>query len=228
MLKSNGSKNSDEFLDNLKRKVNTQLDKEEGKENTIQQRKQKLLDNNNMLEWYFLDRFNSLCTKRGIMTGKRANEILGISAPTFSAYKNGDKFPTLHTIEMLAEKLNTSSGYLLGYTDNPSPILNKINMIQGLTEEARYNIYKFAHNIKDDGGDFKTDLPYLDLPYYEDNTELLEMLSLFISDFSNFCYFLTYIKKYVTLKQEIDELRTDEKSPNIRKIKKLDDELLRN
>lgn len=228
MLKSSENKKLDESASNLRRKVNTHFEKEREKEKKIKDKEKELLDEGKLLEYYFLTRFNSMCAKKGIMTGKQADKILEISAPTFSAYKSGDKFPTLHGIERLADKLNVSSGYLLGYTDNPSPILNKANMIRGLTEEARYYLYILSHNIKNDVPDIETDIPYLHLPYCEDNTEFLEIFSLFIADFSNFCFFLTYMRRYVKVKQEINNLDTDENNSNILQREQLDYDLLRN
>ena len=64
------------------------------------------------------------------------------------------------------------------------------------------------------------------IPYSEENIKFLEILSLFISDFSSFCEFLTYIRRYVVVKQEINEFKTND----FNKLERiaLEDTLIRN
>lgn len=58
-------------------------------------------------------------------TRKRIVSEIGIPYPTYSNYEQGKREPDITTIAKLAEKLNTSTDYLLGRTDDPSPGINE-------------------------------------------------------------------------------------------------------
>ncbi|MCT3401230.1 helix-turn-helix domain-containing protein [Lactobacillus helveticus] len=58
-------------------------------------------------------------------TRKRAVSEIGIPYPTYSNYEQGKREPDITTIAKFAEKLNTSTDYLLGRIDDPSPGTDK-------------------------------------------------------------------------------------------------------
>jgi transcriptional regulator with XRE-family HTH domain len=48
-------------------------------------------------------------------------EIVGFSVQTISRYENGEREPVASDLQKLASILRTSTAYLLGETDDPSP-----------------------------------------------------------------------------------------------------------
>lgn len=222
---NNGNDNNLNKLDNLsedvKRIINTQKEKELEKEEQI-----KANTNGIRFKYLFAIRFKSLCDKNGIFTGKQANDRLEIDKSTFSKYKSGAKFPsTFDELIRLSDKLNVSPDYLMGVTDSTFPIPPNMNMEMGLSETARTYLYTLYHYIQDDIQDIDIDLPHSNI-----TIEMLEIFSLFIENFSDFCDFLTYIKRYVEVKQEIIKLEENkENTLNYLETKEhLTDNLIRN
>lgn len=229
MLESGKSKKSeklDEQEKMLNRKINTEMEKYYEDEEKEQEREEFLLENykEDNFKYYFPKRFRSLCNEQGIK-GVNAPDKFNISEATFSGYINGKRFPNRNEVKRLAKILGVSTNYLLGVTDNKFYLSPKMNMHLGLSEEARYYLYMFAHNLKSDVQDINADLPYDD-----ENILFLETFNLFISDFSNFCDFLTYITKYVEVKQEINKLEKNKKIvlDYLGTKENLDDQLIRN
>lgn len=60
-----------------------------------------------------------------VLRGKRTQEdiakYLGISRARYSHYENGRSEPDIENLQKLAELYNTTTDYLLGRTDDPSP-----------------------------------------------------------------------------------------------------------
>ncbi|MCM3111644.1 helix-turn-helix domain-containing protein [Lederbergia lenta] len=59
---------------------------------------------------------NSIWTQ-GYVAGK-----IGVARTTYTAYENGTKQPPLDTVNSIATLLDTNTDYLLGRTNNPSPV----------------------------------------------------------------------------------------------------------
>ena len=45
----------------------------------------------------------------------------GLSNMGYGRYESGERIPSVQTIEVMAQKLNTSVDYLMGKTDDPGP-----------------------------------------------------------------------------------------------------------
>ncbi len=72
-----------------------------------------------------------------VRRGLRQEEIasyLGITKGTYSKYENGELPINSDTLKKLAEYLNVSTDYLLGYIDYPLP-LSKVAWLKELTED---------------------------------------------------------------------------------------------
>lgn len=194
--------NSIEFKENSIRRLNTE---KEDKNNY----KKRLIKNTGYVKvkMLFAIRFEYLCNKKGIITGKKAKEVLGISYPTFSKYKSGESFPSIDELIRLTDLLNVSLEYLIGATDSTNALPPKMNMKLGLSEKAKINLYKIYHYVQDDVQDVTIHLPHSNL-----TVELLENFSSFIENFSDFCDFLTYTKRYVEVKQEINKLEENKEN----------------
>lgn len=60
--------------------------------------------------------------------GKTQNEIadfLQMTRPTYGKYENGNSFPQLISIVKMCKLFNVSSDYLLGITDERTPVCDK-------------------------------------------------------------------------------------------------------
>ncbi|WP_438448183.1 helix-turn-helix domain-containing protein [Gorillibacterium sp. sgz5001074] len=66
-------------------------------------------------------RIEQLRLKRGLTHEEVATRI-GVARPTYSNYESGKREPDLKTVDKLANLFETNVDYLLGRTDDPSPI----------------------------------------------------------------------------------------------------------
>lgn len=58
--------------------------------------------------------------KLGISKAEAARRV-GLSKMGYGRYESGERIPSVQTIEVMAQKLNTSVDYLMGKTDDPGP-----------------------------------------------------------------------------------------------------------
>lgn len=196
-------------------------------------RAERLKNCKSKLQFQFAQNFAKETKRQGIK-GKMAKDILDISAPDLSEYKNGKLDVKLEKLEDIANRLNVSPFYLLGITDNPKkmPIVLS-SMIYGLTLEARYSLIKLYYGKQEDYNEIEAEIVddetgEIDinvLPNGSRYNENFEILSSIIADFPNFCSFFTYIRRYVEVKQEIEKLNTNDNNSNTSQIKKLKDDL---
>lgn len=61
------------------------------------------------------------CRKKLNITKQEAAKRMQMSQPAYLRYESGERKPSIHVIEFMAHILGTSSDYLIGKTDNPSP-----------------------------------------------------------------------------------------------------------
>lgn len=52
-------------------------------------------------------------------------DAIGVARSTYTAYENGTKQPPLETVNKIADLFETNVDYLLGRTDDPTPITNR-------------------------------------------------------------------------------------------------------
>ena len=159
-----------------------------------------------MKEFTFPKKFRELTRE---ITGKTCQELLGISAGTFSKFKKGDTFPSDSTIKKLAKKLSVSQEYLLGQTEYTIPKVEEINKMTGLSEKALKIFFMLNHNI----GECKelTD----NVPVSNQNIEKLNVLNSFIEDNVKFLKFLSCLEQYSKLKDKLKDKIKEEAQEEI-------------
>ena len=60
------------------------------------------------------------CLKIGI-TKQETAKRMQMSQPAYLRYESGERTPSIHVIQVIADVLATSVAYLTGQTDNPNP-----------------------------------------------------------------------------------------------------------
>ncbi len=68
----------------------------------------------------FAERLRTLRLKHQL-TMKALGERLNIAPSTISGYENGNRKPDIDTLKLLADVFDTSTDYLIGRTNDPSP-----------------------------------------------------------------------------------------------------------
>lgn len=69
-----------------------------------------------------LDRKRLICCRKKLgITKQEAAKRMQLSQPAYLRYESGERSPSIHIIQMMAEVLGTSTAYLTGKTDNPQP-----------------------------------------------------------------------------------------------------------
>ncbi len=98
--------------------------------------------------------------KLGI-TKQEAAKRMNLSQPAYLRYESGERTPSIHTINVMANVLGTSASYLMGLTDDSSPdsyIVNLdsepelfaiIDMYKNSNKESQERIAKYSMMIKD-------------------------------------------------------------------------------
>lgn len=63
--------------------------------------------------------------KQKNMTQEQVSKIIGVTRPAYTAYEKGSRTPDYDILQSLADYYDVSIDYLLGRTDNPTPIDRK-------------------------------------------------------------------------------------------------------
>lgn len=61
------------------------------------------------------------CREKLGITKQEAAKRMQMSQPAYLRYESGERTPSIHVIQVMAEVLATSVAYLTGQTDNPNP-----------------------------------------------------------------------------------------------------------
>ena len=61
------------------------------------------------------------CREKLGITKQEAARRLHMSQPAYLRYESGERCPSVHVIQAMADVFNTSLAYLTGQTDNPNP-----------------------------------------------------------------------------------------------------------
>ena len=61
------------------------------------------------------------CRKKLGITKQEAARRMQMSQPAYLRYESGERTPSIHVIQVMADVLDTSVAYLTGQTDNPNP-----------------------------------------------------------------------------------------------------------
>ena len=61
------------------------------------------------------------CREKLGITKQEAARRMQMSQPAYLRYESGERNPSIHVIQVMADVLTTSVAYLTGKTDNPNP-----------------------------------------------------------------------------------------------------------
>ena len=61
------------------------------------------------------------CREKLGITKQEAARRMQMSQPAYLRYESGERTPSIHVIQVMADVLATSVAYLTGQTDNPNP-----------------------------------------------------------------------------------------------------------
>ena len=61
------------------------------------------------------------CREKLGITKQEAAKRMQMSQPAYLRYESGERTPSIHVIQAMADVLDTSASYLTGQTDNPNP-----------------------------------------------------------------------------------------------------------
>ncbi|MDD3219674.1 MAG: helix-turn-helix domain-containing protein [Lachnospiraceae bacterium] len=67
------------------------------------------------------------CREKLNITKQEAAKRMQMSQPAYLRYESGDRNPSIHVIQTMANALGTSVEYLTGETNNPAPTCFAIN-----------------------------------------------------------------------------------------------------
>lgn len=130
------------------------------------------------------DRCKRLRKDRKI-TQKKMGQILGISSRTYGRYETGDNRPYAEIIISIARALYTSSDYLLGLTDNPSPD-SEIQRFTGLSDNSLRTLKTLNYsNHTDDRHILDLINLLLDFPKYGSKNFLINLYNFIHKDIPN-------------------------------------------
>ena len=83
------------------------------------------------------------CRKKLGITKQEAAKRMLMSQPAYLRYESGERAPSIHVIYFMANVLGTSTEYLTGKTDNPTPTTYWINET---TEPELFTLIETYHN----------------------------------------------------------------------------------
>lgn len=81
---------------------------------------------------------------------KQLAEEIGVDRATISYYEKGDRLPDIDTFINIADALQVSCDYLLGYSDTPIREYHDVQKITGLSDKAIRTLEKEALEVKKD------------------------------------------------------------------------------
>ena len=61
------------------------------------------------------------CREKLGITKQEAAKRMNMSQPAYLRYESGERTPSIHIIQVMADVLGTSVAYLTGKSDNPNP-----------------------------------------------------------------------------------------------------------
>ena len=92
---------------------------------------------------YTLDRERLIyCRKKIGITKQEAARRMQMSQPAYLRYESGERTPSIHVIQVMADVLSTSTAYLTGQTDNPNPDSYIIK------SDTEYELFEFIEKYR--------------------------------------------------------------------------------
>ncbi len=76
-----------------------------------------------------LDKERLIASRKKLgITKQEAAKRMNLSQPAYLRYESGERTPSIHTINVMANVLGTSASYLMGLTDDSSPDSYIVNL----------------------------------------------------------------------------------------------------
>lgn len=83
------------------------------------------------------------CREKLGITKQEAARRMQMSQPAYLRYESGERTPSIHVIQVMADVLATSVAYLTGQTDNPNP---NSYLIKSDTEPELFELIEKCRN----------------------------------------------------------------------------------
>lgn len=94
-----------------------------------------------------MKRIRELRNKKGL-SGEKLGEIVGVQKSAISKYERGEIQPSNEVLLQIANTLNTSTDYLLGNTDDPTPPNAKKEALSGISIEVTEDEKQIIDNYR--------------------------------------------------------------------------------
>lgn len=101
------------------------------------------------------------CREKLGITKQEAAKRMQMSQPAYLRYESGERTPSIHVIQVMADILDTSVAYLIGQTDNPNPDSYLIKL------DTEPELFLFIEKYKSSDTDMRNRL----LSYLQKHTE---------------------------------------------------------
>ena len=101
------------------------------------------------------------CREKLGITKQEAARRMQMSQPAYLRYESGERTPSIHVIQVMADVLDTSVAYLTGQTDNPNPDSYLIKL------ETEPELFQLIEKYKSSDTDMRNRL----LSYFQKYTE---------------------------------------------------------
>lgn len=115
--------------------------------NVNEQKKQKNTDE-------FKDRLKKSRIDAGFTSQEDFAKAIGVSKASISYYESGGRKPDIDTFILIADTLNVSYDYLLGYSNTPTREYYEINKLTGLSDKAIETLKTIAVEMNKDTKEF--------------------------------------------------------------------------
>ena len=111
------------------------------------------------------------CREKLGITKQEAARRMQMSQPAYLRYESGERTPSIHVIQAMADVLATSVAYLTGQTDNPNPnsyliksdiepeLFELIEKYRNTDIKTKNRLLTYLHeitNLKEDAGNSDT------------------------------------------------------------------------
>ena len=111
------------------------------------------------------------CREKLGITKQEAARRMQMSQPAYLRYESGERTPSIHVIQVMADVLATSVAYLTGQTDNPNPnsyliksdiepeLFELIEKYRNTDIKTKNRLLTYLHeitNLKEDAGNSDT------------------------------------------------------------------------
>lgn len=96
----------------------------------------------------FNERLKEKRIEAGFSSQEKLADVVGVDRVTINYYEKGSRIPDISTFIKIANALNVSCDYLLGYSNSPTRKHHETKEITGLSDKAIETINKYALETK--------------------------------------------------------------------------------